>query len=108
MLTARRYCASSSVVRRRACRLSGLGWPTNGVLLGCWRPEELGMNRKNQARGALIDRMVEARSEQEVEAAKKDAEGWLEENPGDVRGMAASEQLAETGARARDPERGAN
>ena len=66
------------------------------------------MNRKNQDRGVLIDRMLEARSEQEVEAAKKDAEGWLEENPGDVRGMAASEQLAETGARARDPERGAN
>ena len=65
------------------------------------------MYRKNQARGALIDRMLEVRSEQEVEAAEKDAEGWLKENPGDVRVIAASERPVKTGARARDPERGA-
>ena len=66
------------------------------------------MNRKNQARGALIDRMLEVRSEQEVEAAEKDAEGCLKENPGDVRVIAASEQPVKMGARARDPERGDN
>ena len=66
------------------------------------------MNSKNQARGALIDRMLEVRSEQEVEAAEKDAEGWLKENPGDVRVIAASERPVKTGARARDPERGDN
>ena len=79
-----------------------------GRRLGCWRPEELGMNKKSEDRGALIDRMLEARSEQEVEAAEKDAEGWLKENPYDIRVIAASERLAKTGARARDPERGAN
>jgi hypothetical protein len=66
------------------------------------------MNRKNQDRGALIDRMLEARSEQEVEAADKGAEGWLKENPDDVRVVAASERPPKTGARARDPERGAS
>ena len=66
------------------------------------------MNRKNQDRGALIDRMLEARSEQEVEAAEKGAEGWLKENPDDVRVVAASERPPKTGARARDPERGAS
>jgi hypothetical protein len=67
------------------------------------------MNRKNQqARGALIDRMLEARSEPEVEAAENVAEGWLKENPDDVRVIVASERPAETGARGRDPERGAN
>ncbi len=65
------------------------------------------MNREHQARGALIDRMLEARSEQEVEA-EKDAERWLQEKPGDVRVIAASERLAKTVTRARDPERGDN
>jgi hypothetical protein len=66
------------------------------------------MNRKNQDRGALIDRMLEARSEQEVEAAEKGAEGWFKENPDDVRVVAASERPPKTGARARDPERRAS
>ncbi len=66
------------------------------------------MNRKNQAREALIDRMSETRSEQEVEAAEKDAVGWLQEKPGDVRVIAASEQPAKTGTWARDLERGDN
>lgn len=66
------------------------------------------MNRKNQDRGALIDQMLEARSVQDGEAAEKDAEGWLKENPDDVRVIAASERRAKTGARVRDPERGAN
>ncbi len=66
------------------------------------------MNRKNQDRGALIDQMLEARSVQDGEAAVKDAEGWLKENPDDVRVVAASERPPKTGARARDPERGAN
>jgi hypothetical protein len=66
------------------------------------------MNRKNQDRGALIDRMLEARSEQEVEATDKGAEGWLKENPDDVRVVAASERPPKTGARARDPEREAS
>ncbi len=79
-----------------------------GVRPGYWRLEELGMNKKNEDRGALIDRMLEARSEQEVEAAEEDAEGWLKENPDDIRVIAASERLAKTGARARDPERRAN
>jgi hypothetical protein len=70
-----------------------------GGRLGCWRPEELAMNKKNEDRGALIDRMLEARSEQEVEAAEKDAEGWLKENPCDIRVIAASGRLAKTGAR---------
>jgi hypothetical protein len=52
--------------------------------------------------------MLEVRSEQEVEAAEKDAEGWLKENPGDVRVIAASERPVKTGARVRDPERGDN
>ncbi len=64
------------------------------------------MNRMNQDRGALIDQMLEARSVQEGEAAEKDAEGWLKENPDDVRVIAASERRAKTGARVRDPERG--
>ena len=70
------------------------------------------MNRENRYHGALIDRMLEARSEQEMEAAEKaaekDAEGRLKENPDDVRGIVASERLAKTGVRARGPERGAN
>ena len=66
------------------------------------------MNKENQDRRALINRMLEVRSDQEVEAAEKDAEGWLKENPGDVRVIAASERPVKTGARARDPERGAN
>ncbi len=66
------------------------------------------MNRKNQDRGALIDQMLEARSVQDGEAAEKDAEGWLKENPDDVRVIAASERRAKPGARVRDPERGAN
>lgn len=49
--------------------------------------------------------MLEARSEQKVEAAEKDAEGWLKANPDDIRVIAASGRLARTGARVRDPER---
>ena len=79
-----------------------------GGRLGYWLPEELGMNRENQDCVALIDRMLEARSDQEVEAAEKDAEGRLKENPEDVRVIAASERLDKTDARARDLERGAN
>jgi hypothetical protein len=66
------------------------------------------MNRKNQERGALIERTREAGSEQELEAAEKDAEGWLKVNPDDVRAIAASGRLAKTSARVQDPERGAN
>ena len=66
------------------------------------------MNRKKQDRGALIDQMLEARSVQNGEAAEKDAEGWLKENPDDVRVVAASERPPKSGARARDPERGTN
>jgi hypothetical protein len=66
------------------------------------------MNRKNQERGALIERTREAGSEQELEAAEKDADGWLKVNPDDVRVIAASGWLAKTGARVQDPERGAN
>jgi hypothetical protein len=66
------------------------------------------MNRENRDRGALVDRMLEARSEQEMEAAETDAEGWLKENPDDVRVIVASERPAKTGVRARDPERGTN
>ena len=66
------------------------------------------MNKKNENRGGLIDRMLEARDGQEVEAAEKDAEGWLKENPDDIRVIAAGERLARTGARVRDSERGAN
>jgi hypothetical protein len=66
------------------------------------------MNKKSQNRGAMIDRMLEVRSEQEVEAAEKDAEGWLKENPDDIRVIAASKRLAKTGARVRDPERRAD
>jgi hypothetical protein len=75
--------------------------------LGCWRPEEPGMNKENQDRGALIDRMLEVRSDQEVEAAEKDAEGRLEVNPDAVRVIAASERLVKTGARTQDTELGA-
>ena len=66
------------------------------------------MNRKKQDRGELIDQMLEARSVQDGEAAEKYAEGWLKENPDDVRVIAASERLAKTGMRARDPERRTN
>lgn len=65
------------------------------------------MNKENQDRGALIDRMLEVRSEQEVEAAEKDAEGRLEVNPDAVRVIAASERLVKTGARTQEPELGA-
>ena len=66
------------------------------------------MNRKNQAREALSDRMLEVRSEQEVELAEKDAEGWLQEKLGDDRVIKASERPAKMGTRARDPECGDN
>jgi hypothetical protein len=79
-----------------------------GERLGGWWPEALGMNRKNQERGALIERTREAGSEQELEAAEKDAEGWLKVNPDDVRVIAASGWLAKTGARVQDSERGGN
>ena len=77
---------------------------TNCVLV----PEVLGMHRKNQEREALIDRMLEARSEQEVGVADRGVEGWLKETPDDVRVVAASERLPKTGARVRDTERGAS
>ena len=76
--------------------------------LRCWRPEEPGMNKENQDCVALIDLMLEANSEQEVEAAARDAEGWIKEYPDDVRVIAAGERLAKKGAKARDPERRAN
>src|ERR671916_343499 len=90
MLTARLYCASSRTARRRVCRLSDPGWLMKGERLRGWWSEELGMNRKNQERGALIERTRETGSEQELEAAEKDAEGWLKVNPDDVRVIAAS------------------
>src|SRR4028119_676332 len=103
MLTARRYCASSKTVRRKICRSSDPGWLMKNGRLGCWRPEEPGMNKENQDRGALIDRMLEVRSEQEVEAAEKDAEGRLEVNPDAVRVIAASGRLASARGRAPTP-----
>src|SRR3712207_8916471 len=52
--------------------------------------------------------LFRSRSEQEVEAADKGVEGWIKENPDDVRVVAASERPPKTGARARDPERRAS
>jgi len=66
------------------------------------------MNRENQDRVALIDRMLEARSEQELGTAEKDAEGWLKASPDDFRVVAASARLAKIGAKMQDLEYRAN
>src|SRR5918997_2122626 len=103
MLTARLYCASSKTAHRRICRLSDPGRLMKCGRLRCWRAEEPGMNKENQDCGALIDRMLEANSEQEVEAVERDAEGWIKEYPDDVRVISAGERLAQKGGKARDP-----
>ena len=52
--------------------------------------------------------MLDARTKQEVEAAEKAAHGWLAENPGDVRVIAAQERLDKTRAKLEDKERRIN
>ncbi|CAN5242526.1 hypothetical protein BH24ACT19_BH24ACT19_19550 [soil metagenome] len=56
----------------------------------------------------MIDRMLGARNEREVEAEEEAADEWLKDNPGDIRVIAAHERLAERGVRVRDPERKVN
>ncbi len=63
---------------------------------------------RDEERRVLIDHMLEARNESEVETAEKAADEWLKDNPGDIRVIAAHERLAERGSRVRDPERKAN
>ena len=62
---------------------------------------------KEEERGALIDRMLRARTVQDAEAANASADAWLEKNPGDPRILAAQERLDARDSRVRDPERGA-
>ena len=63
------------------------------------------MGTRDEERRALIERMLGARSEREIEAAAEVADEWLEDNPGDIRVIAAHERLDERGDRVRDPER---
>ena len=63
------------------------------------------MSTRDEERRALIDVMLEARTAREVKAAEKAADEWLEDNPGDIRVMAADERLAGTGVAVREPER---
>ena len=59
-------------------------------------------------RDALIGRMLKARTKREVATAKEAADRWLDENPGDLRVIAAGERLSERSAKLRDGERRAN
>ena len=63
------------------------------------------MGTRDEERRALIERMLGARREREIEAAAEVADEWLEDNPGDIRVIAAHERLDERGDRVRDPER---
>ncbi len=66
------------------------------------------MDARDEERRALIERMLGARNEREVEAAEEIADEWLKDNPGDIRVIAAHERLDERGDRVRDPERKIN
>jgi len=66
------------------------------------------VSARDEERRALIDRMLGARTEREVEAAEEAADEWLKDNPGDTRVIAAHERLAERADRVRDPERKVN
>lgn len=63
---------------------------------------------RDEERRALIDRMLGARNESEMEAAEEAADEWLKDNPCDIRVIAAHERLDEKGERVRDPERKVN
>ena len=66
------------------------------------------MDTRDEERRALIERMLGARNQREVEAAEEVADEWLKDNPGDIRVIAAHERLDERGDRVRDPERKIN
>ncbi len=66
------------------------------------------MGARDEERRALIDRMLGARNEREIEVAEEVADEWLKDNPGDIRVIAAHERLDERGERVRDPERKIN
>lgn len=66
------------------------------------------MDTRDEERRVLIDRMLEARNEREIEAAEEVADEWLKDNPGDIRVIVAHERLDERGDRVRDPERKIN
>ena len=61
---------------------------------------------KEEERGALIDRMLGARTTRDAEAANAASDAWLKENPGDPCILAAQERLDEKDARMLDPGRG--
>ncbi|CAA9449971.1 MAG: hypothetical protein AVDCRST_MAG37-2222 [uncultured Rubrobacteraceae bacterium] len=66
------------------------------------------MDVRDEERRVLIDRMLRARTDREVDAASEAADDWLKTHPGDIRVMAAHERLDERGDRVRDPERRIN
>lgn len=66
------------------------------------------MGVRDEERRALIERMLGARSEREIEEAAEVADEWLKDNPGDIWVIAAHERLDERGDRVRDPERKVN
>lgn len=60
---------------------------------------------KDEERDALIERMLDARTVRDAEAANASADAWLKENPGDLRILAAQERLDKKGDKLRDPGR---
>ena len=60
---------------------------------------------ESERQSELIDRMLEARTPGEVEAAGRDAERWMVEHPQDLQVVAAREHLARTADRLGDPDR---
>jgi hypothetical protein len=53
----------------------------------------------DQNRRLLIDEMLEAKTEHEVDAAEKAADEWLAQNPADLQVLSTCERLAEVRSR---------
>lgn len=66
------------------------------------------MNVEQGNRDLLIDQILNARTQQEVDAAEKAAREWLDKNPDDIRIIAAQERLEKARAKLEDKERKIN
>jgi len=60
---------------------------------------------QSQDHRSLIDQVLEARTEREIDAAEEAADEWLDRNPSDLQVVIACERLAEKRHKLRDPRR---
>jgi Flp pilus assembly protein TadB len=60
---------------------------------------------QSQDHRSLIDQVLEARTEREIDAAEEAADKWLDSNPSDLQVVIARERLAEKRHKLRDPRR---